>query len=223
MYVHLALFSCRTSKIAGSGRLVALEVSDKCAEAAVQAVWLGHATVLVQLDGLTLLTDPIFSERCSPVQFLGPRCILPHTVLYSPACCLCSSLIHFALTFLGDYVPRNRNEMGKNTQAGILSSHLNSLQRGSNLLMRQACRGCRRVVPSPVKLGCDELPHIDAVLISHTHYDHLDAGTVAYLHSLYGAGLAWYSLAAAVMLSGLHACGGIYACSVQCRLRGHCM
>jgi L-ascorbate metabolism protein UlaG (beta-lactamase superfamily) len=26
--------------------------------------WLGHATVLLRLDGFTLLTDPVFSERC---------------------------------------------------------------------------------------------------------------------------------------------------------------
>ena len=48
----------------------------------MQAVWLGHATVLVQLGGLTLLTDPIFSERCSPVQFLGPRCLLLRRLAY---------------------------------------------------------------------------------------------------------------------------------------------
>lgn len=46
-------------------------------------------------------------------------------------------------------------------------------------------------MPSPVKLGGDELPHINAVLISHNHYDHLDAGTVAYLHRRYGVALAW--------------------------------
>ena len=35
--------------------------------------WIGHATVLVQAGGLNILTDPIFSERASPVTFLGPR------------------------------------------------------------------------------------------------------------------------------------------------------
>ena len=35
--------------------------------------WIGHATMLVQADGLHVLTDPIFSERASPVQFLGPK------------------------------------------------------------------------------------------------------------------------------------------------------
>jgi N-acyl-phosphatidylethanolamine-hydrolysing phospholipase D len=35
--------------------------------------WIGHATVLGQLGGLNLLTDPIFSERASPLSFVGPR------------------------------------------------------------------------------------------------------------------------------------------------------
>lgn len=35
--------------------------------------WVGHATVLAQLGGLSLLTDPIFSERASPLGFIGPR------------------------------------------------------------------------------------------------------------------------------------------------------
>ncbi len=34
--------------------------------------WIGHATMLVQAGGLNVLTDPIFSRRASPVQFLGP-------------------------------------------------------------------------------------------------------------------------------------------------------
>ena len=37
------------------------------------ATWIGHATVLVQAGGLNVLTDPVFSERASPVQFAGPR------------------------------------------------------------------------------------------------------------------------------------------------------
>ena len=34
--------------------------------------WIGHATVLAQFSGLNLLTDPVFSERASPVSFAGP-------------------------------------------------------------------------------------------------------------------------------------------------------
>jgi N-acyl-phosphatidylethanolamine-hydrolysing phospholipase D len=40
----------------------------------VRAVtWLGHATTLVQASGLNVLTDPIFSQRASPLRFAGPR------------------------------------------------------------------------------------------------------------------------------------------------------
>jgi len=35
--------------------------------------WIGHATVLVQAGGLNVLTDPVFSERASPVPFAGPK------------------------------------------------------------------------------------------------------------------------------------------------------
>ena len=33
----------------------------------VQTTWLGHSSLLVQCQGWTVLADPIFSERCSPV------------------------------------------------------------------------------------------------------------------------------------------------------------
>jgi len=35
--------------------------------------WIGHATVLAQIGGLNVLTDPVFSDRASPVGFAGPR------------------------------------------------------------------------------------------------------------------------------------------------------
>jgi N-acyl-phosphatidylethanolamine-hydrolysing phospholipase D len=35
--------------------------------------WIGHATFLFQVDGLNVLTDPQWSERASPLSFLGPR------------------------------------------------------------------------------------------------------------------------------------------------------
>ncbi|HEY0190033.1 MAG TPA: MBL fold metallo-hydrolase [Kofleriaceae bacterium] len=38
-----------------------------------RATWLGHSTVLLELDGVRVLTDPVFGKRVSPVSFLGPR------------------------------------------------------------------------------------------------------------------------------------------------------
>ncbi|HSG08763.1 MAG TPA: MBL fold metallo-hydrolase [Longimicrobiales bacterium] len=39
----------------------------------VRVTWIGHATTLIQLPGLNLLTDPVWSDRCSPVGFMGPH------------------------------------------------------------------------------------------------------------------------------------------------------
>jgi len=44
---------------------------------AASATWIGHSTVLLQIGGLNVLTDPIFSERAFPVQWMGPRRIMP--------------------------------------------------------------------------------------------------------------------------------------------------
>ncbi|KAJ2020362.1 Protein-lysine N-methyltransferase efm4 [Coemansia sp. RSA 455] len=39
----------------------------------LQLTWLGHSSVLIQLDYAKILCDPVFSERCSPVQWMGPK------------------------------------------------------------------------------------------------------------------------------------------------------
>ncbi|KAI7821458.1 beta-lactamase superfamily domain-containing protein [Kickxella alabastrina] len=39
----------------------------------LQLTWLGHASLLLQINGATVLCDPVFSERCSPVQWMGPK------------------------------------------------------------------------------------------------------------------------------------------------------
>lgn len=44
---------------------------------AVQTTWIGHATFLLQFDGLNVVTDPIFSERCSASQLVGPKRFVP--------------------------------------------------------------------------------------------------------------------------------------------------
>lgn len=71
--------------------------------------WYGHSTAMVEVDGYRVLTDPIWSRRCSPSALVGPR------RLHEP--------------------------------------------------------------PTPL----EALPAVDAVLISHDHYDHLDMDTVVRL------------------------------------------
>jgi L-ascorbate metabolism protein UlaG (beta-lactamase superfamily) len=75
---------------------------DSVGSGNLQLTYIGHATVLVQVAGLNIVTDPFFSRRASPVQWVGPR---------------------------------------------------------------------RVRAPG---LGLDRLPRIDAVLVSHNHYDHMD-------------------------------------------------
>ena len=41
------------------------------------AVWIGHATYLINNGEITILTDPIFSKRASPIGFAGPKRIIP--------------------------------------------------------------------------------------------------------------------------------------------------
>ena len=75
----------------------------------LRVTWLGHATALVDLDGARILTDPVWSERVSPSEWIGPR----------------------------------------------------------------------RFFAPPVAL--EDLPDVDAVVVSHDHYDHLDMATVVAL------------------------------------------
>ena len=39
----------------------------------IRATFIGHSTVLVQMDGVNILCDPIWSKRASPVSWIGPR------------------------------------------------------------------------------------------------------------------------------------------------------
>lgn len=39
----------------------------------LRVTWLGHSTLLLEVDGLRVLTDPVFGERASPVSFAGPK------------------------------------------------------------------------------------------------------------------------------------------------------
>lgn len=52
-------------------------VWQRPAATGLRATWLGHSTVLVEIDGARLLTDPVWGERASPTQLAGPRRFQP--------------------------------------------------------------------------------------------------------------------------------------------------
>ena len=43
------------------------------AKSGLRVTWFGHASVLIEIDGVTVLTDPLWSERASPLSWIGPR------------------------------------------------------------------------------------------------------------------------------------------------------
>lgn len=43
------------------------------ASSGLRVTWLGHSTVLLELDGFRVLTDPVFGDRASPLKFAGPK------------------------------------------------------------------------------------------------------------------------------------------------------
>lgn len=50
--------------------------------ASLRVAAVGHATHLIQAAGLNILTDPIWSERCSPVDFAGPKRVVPPGIAF---------------------------------------------------------------------------------------------------------------------------------------------
>lgn len=52
-------------------------VSEPSDDETIRVTWLGHSSLLVQMNGCSFVTDPIFSERCSPSQFVGPKRFQP--------------------------------------------------------------------------------------------------------------------------------------------------
>ncbi len=98
----------------GSFATAASAIVRPCAAASeYTATWIGHSTVLLQMGGLNVITDPVFSERASPVQWAGPKRVM------SPA------------------------------------------------------------------LALEELPPIDVVLLSHSHYDHFDKPATQWIAQQY--------------------------------------
>jgi L-ascorbate metabolism protein UlaG (beta-lactamase superfamily) len=72
--VWSSTFSPRTANFP----VVANEGAALRANAAQPTVtWVGHATLLIQMDGVNVLTDPQWSPRASPFSFAGPKRVTP--------------------------------------------------------------------------------------------------------------------------------------------------
>lgn len=44
------------------------------------AIWIGHSTFLIKKNGITILTDPVFSNRASPFKNIGPKRLIPPAI-----------------------------------------------------------------------------------------------------------------------------------------------
>lgn len=42
-------------------------------EGAPKVTWINHCTFLIEIDGVRIITDPIWGKRCSPFSFFGPK------------------------------------------------------------------------------------------------------------------------------------------------------
>jgi hypothetical protein len=49
------------------------EAWEAVPDTSIATVWFGHSTVLIKVDGITFLCDPVFGERASTFSFMGPK------------------------------------------------------------------------------------------------------------------------------------------------------
>lgn len=54
-----------------------LDPWTKTPSSGLRATWLGHSTVMIEIDGLRVLTDPVWGPRASPSRFAGPKRFQP--------------------------------------------------------------------------------------------------------------------------------------------------
>ena len=59
------------------------EAWSRPVQSGLRATWLGHSTVLLEIDGFRVLTDPVWGRRASPSTLVGPRRFQPVPVALS--------------------------------------------------------------------------------------------------------------------------------------------
>lgn len=54
-----------------------LEVWRRRPDSGLRVTWLGHSTTLIEIDGVRVLTDPVWGPRASPLALAGPKRFQP--------------------------------------------------------------------------------------------------------------------------------------------------
>ena len=73
-------FLCKSDQRVPPAPLPALDPLDawrKRSASGLRVTWLGHSTLLIEIDGLRVLTDPVWGLRASPLRVAGPRRFQP--------------------------------------------------------------------------------------------------------------------------------------------------
>jgi len=73
-------FLCGGERRVPRGPLPSMNPLDswtKPAQSGLRVTWLGHSTVLIEIDGLRVLTDPVWGPRASPSRLAGPKRFQP--------------------------------------------------------------------------------------------------------------------------------------------------
>ena len=76
----LTEFLCGGGRRVPRGRLPSespLDAWVRPPQSGLRATWLGHSTVLIEIDGLRVLTDPVWGPRASPSRLVGPKRFQP--------------------------------------------------------------------------------------------------------------------------------------------------
>ena len=79
-FPSLTDFLCGGTRRVPTGPLPALDPRERWLRApasGLRATWRGHITVLVEIDGVRVLTDPVWGQRASPTQIAGPKRFQP--------------------------------------------------------------------------------------------------------------------------------------------------
>jgi len=71
---------CAEGRRVPPGPLPSMDPTDawrRPVQTGLRATWLGHSTVLIEIDGLRVLTDPVWGTRASPSRLAGPKRFQP--------------------------------------------------------------------------------------------------------------------------------------------------